>query len=465
MLKFTPRIVLLIFCTLAPSFLSAQTISGKLAAAFKTFQQDPQLRNGIVSLYVVDAKTGEVVFGENERTGLAPASTMKVITSASAYELLGKGFRYETAFAFHKKDEMASLLILPGGDPTFGSWRWSATKEDAVLSGITQAVKGTDIKAFNTVAIDTEGWEAEAIPDGWLWQDIGNYYGAGPAKLNWRENQFDVILKSGSKVGDPVTIVATQPAISGYKLHSELTSAAAGTGDQAYIYFPLKGTTGTIRGTIPINQSRFSISGAVPDAAEQFVSTLQARLAKAGIKMPAKPLADGIGRAPTKSYTTFHTVTSPPLDSIIHWFNRKSINLYGEALLKTMAYESKGTGTTEKGVELIRAFWKQKGIPESELNMVDGSGLSPLNRVTTHAQVSVLQHARKQPWFDGFYASLPVLNGMRMKSGTIHGVKGYTGYHRGKDGREYVFSFVVNNYNGSASALVKKMYTVLNVLK
>ena len=303
------------------------------------------------------------------------------------------------------------------------------------------------------------------MPGGWIWQDIGNYYGAGPAKLNWRENQFDVILKSGSKVGDPVTIMAMQPAISGYTLQSKLTAAAAGTGDQAYIYFPLNGTTGTIRGTIPVNQSRFSISGAMPDASEQFVSTLQGALATAGIKSPATALATGAARNPVKSYTTFHTVTSPPLDSIIYWFNRKSINLYGEALLKTIAYKGEGTGATEAGVELIKAFWEQQGIPETELNIVDGSGLSPLNRVTTHAQVSVLQHARKQPWFGGFYASLPVLNGMKMKSGTMHGVKGFTGYHRAKDGKEYVFSFVVNNYNGSASSLVKKMYAVLNALK
>jgi D-alanyl-D-alanine carboxypeptidase/D-alanyl-D-alanine-endopeptidase (penicillin-binding protein 4) len=54
---------------------------------------------------------------------------------------------------------------------------------------------------------------------------------------------------------------------------------------------------------------------------------------------------------------------------------------------------------------------------------------------------------------------------MKMKSGTINGVKGFTGYHRSKEGRTYVFSFLVNNYNGAASSLVQKMYKVLNELK
>ena len=53
---------------------------------------------------------------------------------------------------------------------------------------------------------------------------------------------------------------------------------------------------------------------------------------------------------------------------------------------------------------------------------------------------------------------------MKMKSGTIRNVKGFTGYHTA-GGKTYIFSFLVNNYNGSTTALVRKMYTVLDVLK
>jgi serine-type D-Ala-D-Ala carboxypeptidase/endopeptidase (penicillin-binding protein 4) len=183
-----------------------------------------------------------------------------------------------------------------------------------------------------------------------------------------------------------------------------------------------------------------------------------------GIGLPHQPVVQHSGIS-QQGYSLFHAVTSPPMDSIVYWFNRKSVNLYGEALVKTIAYNSAGTSDTRKGLEQIRQHWKTLGIAETELAMVDGSGLSPLNRVTTHAQVRMLQHARQQNWYNGFYASLPMFNGMKMKSGTIRGVKGYTGYHKAKDGREYVFAFVVNNYNGSASSLVKKMYTVLDELK
>ncbi|RDV15377.1 D-alanyl-D-alanine carboxypeptidase/D-alanyl-D-alanine-endopeptidase [Pontibacter diazotrophicus] len=463
MLQFMLRTTLIVLCAFVHSLALSQSVSGQLSAAFEAFQNDPQLRNGIASLYVMDAKTGKVVYEQNGLLGLAPASTMKVITSASAYELLGEGFQYKTNFALHKAGEDASLLIVPAGDPTFGSWRWRTTKEDVVLKGIAQAIQKQGIKNISSVLVDNEAWDEETIPDGWMWQDIGNYYGAGPAKLNWRENQYDVLLKSGSKIGDPVTIVAMLPKIEGYTLRSELTSAAAGTGDNAYIYFPLNAASGVIRGTIPVNESRFKISGAIPAASDQFVITLQHVLSGVGIKSPGKALAGG--KTPLAKHTTFYTITSPPLDSIIYWFNRKSVNLYGEALVKTIAAKSSGAGSTDKGVEQIRKYWKQQGIPDTELNIVDGSGLSPQNRVTTHAQASILQHARKQPWFGGFYASLPVYNGMKMKSGTIRGVKGYCGYHKAKDGNEYVFAFLVNNYNGSSGSVVRKMYKVLDVLK
>ena len=156
---------------------------------------------------------------------------------------------------------------------------------------------------------------------------------------------------------------------------------------------------------------------------------------------------------------------SPSLDSIIYWFNKKSINLYGEALIKTFAYEMKGFGSTASGVAIVKDFWKQKGIDEHELNISDGSGLSPQNRVTTHAQVEILKYAKAKDWFPSFYNSLPDYNGMTMKSGTIKDVKGFSGYHKAKDGTEYIFSFLVNNYNGSASGLVNKMYKLLDVLK
>jgi len=455
-----------LFFLLVPSLIAfhlhAQTLSKTLKNAYQKFEDDAQLSHAISSLYVINANTGEVVFDKNSAIGLATASTLKIVTAATAYELLGKDFRYPTKFGYVGKISDGSLsgdfYIRPSGDPTLGSWRWRSTSDTVVSDKMIAAIKKLNISTFNDITID-DRWDSESIPEGWIWQDIGNYYGAGASEFNWRENQFDIVLKSGKAIGDPVSIVRKVPDVSCISLRSMATSAAKGTGDNAYVYYPLYTTTAVVRGTIPVNENAFSISASNPVPAASFRSMLTQKLVS-DLKM------EQIHKeAQSPDTTILFTHYSPSLDSIIYWFLKKSINLYGEALTKTFADQKNGSGETSKGVEIIQNFWKEKGIAPTELNIVDGSGLSPLNRVTTRAQVMVLKYARSQPWFDGYYNAFPEYNGMKMKSGTISDVKGFCGYQKSKDGNEYIFSFLVNNYNGSSSSLVRKMYRVLDELK
>ncbi len=441
---------------------SAQTVTQRLQKAFNQFESDSQLKHATSSLYVIDAKSGQVVFDRNSQKGLAPASTQKIITSVTAFELLGKDFRYATEFGILEQKNEASLYIKPSGDPTFGSWRWISTNEKSILGRIEKGFSDVPKPLNSTVIINQAGWSSQQIPDGWIWQDIANYYGAGAGALNWRENQFDIKLKSGTRTGDKVDIVLTEPALYDHTLISEAVSAKAGSGDNAYIYFPVSGKQGIVRGTIPVNEDNFTISGALPDPPAQFVK----RLGEIVFATRATDLLQtSLRQQPETQPTIIYTHYSPSLDSIIYWFNKKSINLYGEALIKTFAFQKQGYGSTDSGVAIVRKFWKEKGLDEEELNIYDGSGLSPLNRVTTHAQVEILKYARIKDWYPSFLQSLPEYNGMTMKSGTISDVKGFCGYHKSKDGREYIFSFLVNNYNGKTAPVVSKMFKVLDVLK
>lgn len=451
----------------------AQNVTANLTKAWSVFEADSQLKSAIASIYVLDAATGKVVFEKNSRIGLAPASTQKIITAAAAFELLGKDFRYTTSFGYSggvKSGRLSgSLVVVPSGDPTLGSWRWAQTSETAVAKRVVAAVARTGIQSFQNFSVAATGWESETIPGGWIWDDIGNYYGAGAAALNWRENQYDLILKSGLLRGDSVSIVGTVPTLYGYRLASKVKAAAKGTGDNAYIYFPLAGNEGVVRGTIPVGENAFKISGAMPSAQRQFLATLTDSLSRRGIakEFAADVTEDLSTKNPLNGLTVFHTETSPPLDSICYWFLKRSINLYGEALAKTLALRAGKTASTSNGADIIQDFWSSKnlGIDKSELHLYDGSGLSPLNRTTTHAQATTLQYAKKQSWFKSYVACFPEFNAMTLKSGTISRVKSFCGYPTSKDGREYIVSFILNNYEGSSSAVVQKMYRVLDVLK
>jgi D-alanyl-D-alanine carboxypeptidase/D-alanyl-D-alanine-endopeptidase (penicillin-binding protein 4) len=159
------------------------------------------------------------------------------------------------------------------------------------------------------------------------------------------------------------------------------------------------------------------------------------------------------------------TNSSPKMDSLVYWFLKKSINLYGEAFAKAVSLAKNEKATTDGGIGIIQNYWSSKGIDRNELHLYDGSGLSPQNRVTAHSEVTVLKYAKSRSWFDAYYYAFPLYNDMKMKSGTINRVKGFTGYQKSKDGKEYIFSFIVNNYSGNQSAVIRKMYAVLDNLK
>jgi D-alanyl-D-alanine carboxypeptidase/D-alanyl-D-alanine-endopeptidase (penicillin-binding protein 4) len=466
---------LVVPCCLLVIISFPQTINQKLQKAFRLFETDSQLKHAITSLYIIDANSSSVVFDKNSQIGLAPASTQKIITSVTAFELLGKDYRYRTELGLvGKKDDDplgGHLILIGNGDPTFGSWRWESTKPEGILHEFTNAINESGIGVSeNSYDFGIKHYETQNIPDGWIWQDLGNYYGAGASALNWRENQFDIVLASGNRPGDSVRVVSCKPRITGFQVSSEARSAAKGSGDNTFVYLPIGGNQIIVRGTIPINEKKFSISATFPNPGIQFMSdlndSLTARQIGFGFKEPGNiSLVNGKEIKTNPLFKIIYTHYSPSIDSIIYWFNKKSINLYGEALIKTFAYEKQGFGSTDSGVAIVKKFWKEKGLDEGELNIGDGSGLSPQTRVTTHAEVEILKYARSKSWFPYFSNSLPEYNGMTMKSGTIRDVKGFCGYHKAKDGREYIFSFLVNNYNGSTTQLVNKMYKVLDALK
>jgi D-alanyl-D-alanine carboxypeptidase/D-alanyl-D-alanine-endopeptidase (penicillin-binding protein 4) len=113
----------------------------------------------------------------------------------------------------------------------------------------------------------------------------------------------------------------------------------------------------------------------------------------------------------------------------------------------------------------VQEYWKGRGIEVNSLNIVDGSGLSPQDRVTTYSMASVLLEAKKKTWFDAYYQSLPTYNNMKMKSGTIADVLGYAGYADNGGKTPLTFSLLINNYMGSAGLMRQKMFALLNTLK
>src|SRR5690606_25453794 len=93
------------------------------------------------------------------------------------------------------------------------------------------------------------------------------------------------VLRSGPAAGDPVQVTGTLPELPAVRLISELSSGPKGSGDKAFIYLPPGASVGYIRGSIPLGENRFTISGSLPDPAETLIQQFKHSLASAGISI------------------------------------------------------------------------------------------------------------------------------------------------------------------------------------
>lgn len=448
--------------TLSAQIVLAQDISQKLDEATKNLMNSSGAISSNLSFYVSD-ESGNFIYEYQGNKGLSTASTQKIFTAAAALEVLGKNFTYKTTSGYSGSisdgNLKGDLIITSTGDPTLGSWRYDAYKPENFKQKLIEAIKKAGITRISgDLVIDDSYFDHQTIPGGWPWDDLGNYYGAGVWGINWRENQFDINI-SGNE------FKSFSYPLEGVSWLNDVK--VGGTSDQSLIFTAPHSSVALINGTLP--SKTVTVSGATPNPPLQLGVEVKQWLQQAGIELSGRTVTNSQLEIEGKKTVTFSknntifTYESPTLDKIIYWFLRKSINLYGETLIKTLGKEKKGNPAFKSGVAFLKEFWKSKGINPNMINFADGSGLSPQNYVSARAEVQALIYARKQPWFESYYDGFPTQdNGMKMKSGTMRDTKSFAGFHTSKEGKRYVFSIIINNYQGSGSSELQK---ILNVLK
>ncbi|WP_312075845.1 D-alanyl-D-alanine carboxypeptidase/D-alanyl-D-alanine-endopeptidase [Chryseobacterium sp.] len=454
------RIIFVI--TLSTQLSFAQNIAQKLDDATKNLMNSSLAVSSNLSFYVAD-ENGNLVYDYQGNKGLSTASTQKIFTAAAALESLGKNYTYKTTSSYSGTisggNLNGNLFITSNGDPTLGSWRYEGFKPENFKKKFIEAVKKSGItKISGDLIIDDSYFDHQTIPGGWPWDDLGNYYGAGVWGVNWRENQFDINM-NGDQMKSFSYPLADVKWLNDVKV--------AGSSDQSLIFTAPHSDVALINGTLPAKA--VTVSGSVPNPPLQLGFEVHNWLKESGIEISGKVITnsqleiEGKKLLEAPKNNIIFTYESPTLDKIIYWFLRKSVNLYGENLIKTLGKEKKNDPSFKTGISYLKEYWKSKGINGNMINFADGSGLSPQNYVSAKAEVQALLYAKKQDWFNAYYEGFPTQdNGLKMKSGTMRDTKSFAGFHTSKAGKNYVFSIIINNYQGSGSAELQK---ILNVLK
>lgn len=456
----------------------------RLSDAVNTVQNDDAVKQGLLSVCVMRVDSGQVLFENNSSKCMMPASTMKILTTGAALGLLGADYHFETTLEADQYDSTTGrirgdLYIRGSGDPSLES-EWFRTKTDSALADRWAAVlKKKGIKRIDGKIVgDASLFEDDPLPPGWIWGDIGNYYGAGAYGLNWRDNKYTLSYKTGA-AGSKATLQKMEPDVPGLHVNGELT--ASGAKDEAYIYGAPYSDWHTITGSIPPNKTDYEVDGALPEPPLLCAQELRAALVRAGITVNDSAttvrLLIAAGKTPATNRHALYVHHSPALSDIVYYTNLKSDNLFAELLLKTLSLQRVSVADNAVGTQVVTDYWKAKGVDTKGLFMNDGSGLSRSDLLTTRIQADVLRLIRKEKWSDVFYKSLPVAgksgslgslcdgtvaeNNLRAKSGYITRARGYAGYVTDKKGRLLCFSVLANNYTCTPTEMKKKLETIL----
>ncbi|MDG2418208.1 MAG: D-alanyl-D-alanine carboxypeptidase/D-alanyl-D-alanine-endopeptidase [Saprospiraceae bacterium] len=459
--------------------------SQRLNDAIRVFVNDADFKFGGISISVLDVENGKLLAGHNPNLGLIPASSLKVITTATALHFLGDSFRFKTELQYDGEIDMngtlnGNLFVKGYGDPTLGSAYFDkAEKLDVVMHKFVEAIQAFGIKKVNGRIIgDASFFESEVIGSKWLWEDLGNYYGAGSYGLNIQENLYFIDFKQMREVKEKPPIVAIRPSIPNLLLINEVKSDVKGSGDNAYIFGAPYTYTRYVRGTIPVGENKFTIKGSIPDPPFFAAHYLAGFLEKNGIETSKLTASyfdlERENKISTVKRNIIFIYQSPPLRDIVKRTNMKSVNLYCEAMLRMLGKKMKGKGTPKAGLEVVYDFLKERKMDTEGFFLLDGSGLSPMNSATTYQMASAIRiFLNDDEISNSFKNSMPVsaksgalkymLKGTAAagnvfaKSGGMERVRSYTGFIKTKKGRVVSFSMIANNFTCKSSQVREKM--------
>ena len=469
-----------------PALLAAQPLQENVYQQIQIPALKGALWGGLAAY--ADAPNQEL-FAIEADTRLTPASTLKLLTTAAALELLGPNYRFETKLYAQTSAEngilKGNLFVRGGGDPTLGSTRTTGGETyKTVLQKWVQSLKAAGITHIEgNIVADVSLFEGPSIPPKVNWANIGNYFAAPASPLCFNDNLFLIHFESQPRANQRVAVKSIEPQVENLTLESFVTTDGKTKQDDAYVYGGPDQYNLQIFGTIPTSLAGFTIKGALPSPALFTVQSLKKTLEENGITVTGK--AELLFNEP--DYTTMqllHTYKSPLLKDIVLVVNKRSFNLYAEMLLRALAVHKGQKGSVENGLTVLQQFLKQHKIAtEKEAVIYDGSGLSRDNLVSPRVLVNTLNFMAKSPHFEHYYKSLATpddrgdllllrhflkplkkIDEVRLKGGTIDNTKALAGYVHDQNGRLISFVFMANNLAGKDEQLFRVHENLIKTL-
>ncbi|CAN0427426.1 unnamed protein product, partial [Phaeothamnion confervicola] len=275
---------------------------------------------------------------------------------------------------------------------------------------------------------DDSAYDREGIGKGWFPRYLLDGYAAPVSALSMNNNVVEMTITSSG--------VTLFPKSSGFAMRNQAKPAGYTDlgitrepgSEMTFVVGKVSPGTVTKRGITIANPAMF-VTGAFSHAVKAAGITVH------GTARLINPYGEP---AQSRSSKLLARYQSPKLTEIISQINRESDNVFAQHVFKALAHKSRGLGSADNGYQAVLDFFKKNGLNSDGLMMVDGCGLSTLDKISPRMLVGVLEAMWRHPKGQAFINSLPTggegtlsyrLSGLRVraKTGTIDGCSALSG--------------------------------------
>ncbi len=400
-----------------------------------------------------------------------PASTMKLVTTYAALELLGASFQWKTEFFTdgEVRDGIlhGNLYVKGGGDPKLNMEKLWLLLRDLRANGV-QHIKGDLILDRNHFVLP----QLEAFDDDG--EDQNKPYLVEPDSLLINFKAMRVIVRAEAS-GVKIT---TEPPVTNLRIENYVTLQPKGR----CVYPDKLSYTSFDTGS----KSTLAISGnlaegcsaqkymALLDHSSYAADVIRSIWAEMGGTISGKDLLTTVP-ADAKLLTRAY---SSDLTEVIRDINKYSNNTMAKQVFLSIGRHYRTSADVDDAAaarRMVAKWLMDKKIVANNLVIENGSGLSRKEQVTARELGALLQAAWKSPYAAEFISSMPIaaMDGtMRsrlkntdirgqahIKTGTLRNVRAIAGFTRDKNGETWAVVAIINHDQpwGGAAVLDKAL--------
>ena len=403
-----------------------------------------KLPHAVVSIFVKNARTGQVIYSKNADTLLTPASSTKLFTAAAALYYLPQDYRFKTQLSQNAHNYYLTFT----GAPDFTT---------ADLLHLLSALKNSGTHVISgDIILDISRFKQPYYPAGISYEDLGWYYAAPESALILNENAADFDFITGKELGEPVKITAKLPN-NGLNISYDVVTVDEETEKNhcALQVEIMPKNTVHLSGCLAINADPITMTLAIPDPVLLAKEAIYQYLKDNHIDFQGQVT---IGKTPAGTMV-LSSIESANLNQLISFMLKNSDNLYAGSFTRLLGYLMTGEGSTQQGAFAIKKIISEHTqVDLNQLHLFDGMG-TRYNLISSRQIVNLLvdlYHEKNMQFINmlpqaGVSGTLQ--NRMQKnelnkivfaKTGTMHDITSLSGYIVKPDADVFVFSIIMN---------------------